>query len=178
MLAAAPGQRSDHQESGLWTSTHEAAKFLPSHQFEGNFDLGGQLTQNHTQWSRGIPFMIRKILAISLSAIVLAGMVGFAALNEEEPKYTISEVMGKAHKSGLLKKVTKGGASEEDKEKLLEYYKALAANDPPKGTEEDWKKKTMAIVKAAEGVVKGDADAAKKLGAATNCAACHKVHKP
>ncbi len=98
--------------------------------------------------------------------------------DEEEPKYTISEVMKEAHKSGLLKKVTGGEASRGEKETLLELYQALAKNEPPKGEDKSWKEKTTAIVKAAQAVYDGDPDAEETLAKAVNCRACHTAHKP
>jgi hypothetical protein len=98
---------------------------------------------------------------------------------EKKPKYTIKEVMKKAHgpKDGLLKKVQAGKASKEELKQLLEMYQALELNKPPKGEDAEWKKRTEALVKAANAAVKSDKEAAKLLKEATNCASCHKVHK-
>ena len=110
-----------------------------------------------------------------LAIVVVAGQT-FAA--DEKPKYTIKEVM-KEHKKGALRdKVLEGKASKEEKTKLVDLYKALGANKPPKGDEDNWKKLTKAIVKAAEDVVadkEGGIDALKK---ALDCTTCHKDHKP
>jgi hypothetical protein len=97
----------------------------------------------------------------------------------KKPKYTIKEVMKKAHgpKDGLLKKVQAGKASKEELTELLAMYQALELNKPPKGDEAEWKKRTEALVKAANAAVKNDKSAAKLLKEATNCASCHKVHK-
>jgi surface antigen len=112
---------------------------------------------------------------LALGALVL--MLGSPhAGQKKEPKYTIKEVMQKAHKGGLLKKVTSGEASKEDREELAELYVALSENEPPKGSKEDWKKKTSAMVKGAKAAVK-DAEAGKKLAKIVNCGACHKAHK-
>jgi hypothetical protein len=111
---------------------------------------------------------------------VLGGMTAVLALvflvdvnsasNQDKPKYTIKEVMAQAHKSGLLKKVQKGTAEKEDREKLAELYKALAENKPDKGDVDVWKKTTKAMQKLAEDAI-ADADAGKKLKVA--CKACH-----
>lgn len=117
-----------------------------------------------------------------LSAAVVLLVFGFAygpsKAADDKPEYTIKEVMKEAHKGGLLKKVASGQGSKADAERLLVLYKALAANKPPKGPEESWKEKTTALVEAAQAAVDGDSDAAAKLKKASNCAACHKVHKP
>jgi cytochrome c556 len=118
-----------------------------------------------------------------LTAAVAMLTLGFAlnastAADNDKPQYTIKEVMKEAHKEGLLKKVVSGKGSEADAERLLVLYKALAANEPPKGDAESWKTKTEALVQAAQGVVDGKPGAAGQLKKAANCVACHKLHKP
>jgi hypothetical protein len=118
---------------------------------------------------------------ILCSMMAIAGTLALGALaaddaDADKPKYSIKDVMKEAHKgdAALLKKVAAGDASAEEKKQLLELYQALAKNEPPKGDAASWKEKTDALVAAT---VKGDADAPKKLKAASNCGACHKVHK-
>ena len=98
--------------------------------------------------------------------------------DDAKPEYTIKEVMKKAHKDGLLKKVAGGKGNKADAEQLLNLYESLPKSEPPKGSEADWKKKTTALVDAAEAVVDGKSGAAAQLKKASNCAACHKAHKP
>ena len=88
-----------------------------------------------------------------------------------EPKYTIKQVMGEAHKNKLRDKVTSGNASDDEKAKLVELYVALSQNKPKKGSEESWKEKTDAIVAAVKASDWG------ALNKATNCGGCHRVHK-
>jgi hypothetical protein len=95
----------------------------------------------------------------------------------KEPKHTIKEVMKEAHVKGLLKKVVGGEASAEEKEKLVGLYTDLCLNKPPKGSADEWTDRCKAIIAAAKGVAKGEDGAAKTLAKATNCAACHKLHK-
>jgi hypothetical protein len=97
---------------------------------------------------------------------------------DEKPKWNIKEVMKVAHKDGLLKKVVAGEGNEQDAKDLLALYEALSANKPPMGEAAEWKTKNDAIIAAAKEVVAGKADAGKSLQAATNCANCHKAHKP
>jgi hypothetical protein len=120
--------------------------------------------------------MMRKLVFSAFSTIAVFGLVGFAA--EEKPEYTTKQVMKEAHKDGLLKKVTEGKASDEEKGKLLVLYKAMLANDPPKGPADGWKTKGEAIVVATEALIAGEDGAAEKLTAAVNCKACHTPHKP
>ena len=106
-------------------------------------------------------------LAITMQGINQAG-------EKDKAKFTISEVMLQAHKSGLWKKVAKGDAEKADREKLAELYKALTQNKPPKGDADAWKKTTTVMHKIAEDAIK-DPEAGKKLK--VNCGACHKEHK-
>lgn len=118
-----------------------------------------------------------KLFLAAFSTLVMFGLVGFAA-QDEEPEYTISEVMKEAHKGGLLKKVFEGKASDEDKAKLLDLYEAMLANDPPKGSAEAWKKRSEAIVAAAKELIEDKEGASEKLTKAVNCKACHSEHRP
>ena len=113
---------------------------------------------------------------------------GIALAQEEESteqkpaaEMRISEIMKEAHKAPtrLLKKVAdkKTEASDADKQRLLELYKSMAAQDPPKGEKADWKEPNDLLIAAAEGVVKGEEGAKAQLKKASNCVKCHKAHK-
>jgi hypothetical protein len=119
-------------------------------------------------------------------SVASAVMIGLSALllvargAEEEggkPAYTIKQVMAKAHKSKLINKLAEGKGSKEEAQQLLDLYKALGANKPPKGDLEGWKAKTTAMVAAAQEVVDGKEGAGARLQKAANCANCHKEHK-
>ncbi len=120
-------------------------------------------------------------LRFALAALAVAGFVGLSVQGaaDEKPKYTIEEVMEKAHDkdSGILGKVIAGKASDDEKKQLLELYVALSKNKPDKGDEKSWKMKTDALVMAATDVKDNKDGATKKLGTASNCRACHSVHK-
>ena len=96
---------------------------------------------------------------------------------QDKPKYSIKDVMQKAHKGGLMKKVSQGKATPEEKKQLIEFYESLAANKPPKGDEAEWKVKTTAILAAARAAAEGDEATAKKLSDTVNCMECHQAHK-
>ena len=97
---------------------------------------------------------------------------------QEKAKYTTKEVMQKAHKGGLAKKVAKGEASAEEKKQLVEMYEALAANHPPRGDEASWKEKTAELVAAAKDAADGKPGAADKVNAIfMKCMGCHQAHK-
>jgi 23S rRNA U2552 (ribose-2'-O)-methylase RlmE/FtsJ len=125
---------------------------------------------------------MRRLATVACLAVMcVAGglLLGHAqAADEEEAKLTIKDVMERAHKSKLLNKVAAGEGTEEEAKQLAALYKALEENKPPKGDAEGWKKKTVAIVKAAQEVVEGKEGAGRKLTMAANCANCHKEHKP
>jgi len=113
---------------------------------------------------------------------LVAGLVlvfGWAVMTvaQEKPKYTTKEVMQKAHKGGLMKKVSEGKATADEKKQLLEFYEALAANKPQKGDEAEWKVKTDAIVAAARAAANGDEAAAKKIADTVKCMECHSAHR-
>ena len=92
-------------------------------------------------------------------------------------KYSTKDVMKKAFKGGLLKKVAGGTASDEEKKELQSMLVSLSKNKPKKGEADSWKKLTGALVKAGDGAVKGDPKAGDMLKKAANCKACHNSHK-
>ena len=96
---------------------------------------------------------------------------------DDDEKLTIKKIMKLAHKSGLLKKVATGKATDAEIAKLNHYYKAMPELTPPKGDAESWKTKTEALVKASQAAVDKDSNAGELLKSATNCASCHDVHK-
>src|SRR5215475_8504564 len=81
-----------------------------------------------TEESRGRNDM-RWTLVLALVAPCALALVARAA-DEEKPKYTIKEVMKKAHTpdGGLLKKIVAGEATKADAEQLVELYTALGQN--------------------------------------------------
>ena len=88
-------------------------------------------------------------LALGLTLFVFGTGVALAVTNTAKlvgPKYTLKEVMGKAHKEGLLKKVTAGDASAEEKAQLLDLYVAMYDHEAPKGDAGSWTEKTSAAV--------------------------------
>lgn len=86
--------------------------------------------------------------------------------------------MIQAHKEGLLKRVTAGTGTQEEKEQLLGYYKMLALHVPPKGSSLDWKERTGKLVEGAKSAVAGEPNADRALKRVVNCRDCHTFHKP
>ncbi len=122
------------------------------------------------------------LTVVALSLTCTAVMAQGAA--DAKPKYTIKEVMKGAHtpaKEGEkpLRDIVLGGkATPEQKQQLLDFYISLAENEPPKGDKEAWAKKTAPVIVGAAMIVVGRENGADVLRRATNCAACHKDHKP
>ena len=105
-------------------------------------------------------------------------LLGAAA--QDSPK-TVKEVMAVGHKGkdSLLTKVLGGKSTDDENKKLVAYYEVLAAiAKPPQGDEKSWKDKTTALLGAAKEVAEKKAGAVDKLKAASDCKACHSLHKP
>jgi hypothetical protein len=117
---------------------------------------------------------------LCLAAVVAIGPAAgrLRGADDEKPKYTIKEVMKKAHKDGLMKKLADGGGTKADAEELLDLYKEMGKHKAPKGDAESWKTKNKTLVDAAQAVVDDKPGARDELKKAANCAECHKAHKP
>jgi hypothetical protein len=113
------------------------------------------------------------VATLSLVILLNANQAG----QKEEPKYKIGEVMAKAMKGGLAKKVADGKATEAEKKQLVEYFVALHANTPPKGEKTAWEKVTKSLVEAAKSAEGGDEKAGKSIAKLITCANCHKEFK-
>ena len=123
--------------------------------------------------------MIRWMIGCLMLAALVAVGGAIAVSQEKDGEVPIKEVMKKAHtgKPSLLAKVQSGKASDEEKKMLLELYTALSKNKPPKGDEDAFKKRTEAMVEAAQAAVDGKKEAGKLLKKAVNCKECHMNHK-
>ena len=123
---------------------------------------------------------MRSIAAVMALTVLVVGFSYSLAEDAEtkKPKHTIKNVMKMAHKDGLLKKVSGGDASQDEKIELLDLYISLVDNKPKKGEADSWSKLSGAAALAAAKVVTGREDGVAELKKATNCKACHSVHKP
>lgn len=121
---------------------------------------------------------MRRVVSVVLALAFVAGL-GFAVRGDDAPKHTTKEVMGKAMKgkNSLTNKVAGGKATDEEKKLLVELFTAMAANKPPKGDEESWKKLTGDLLTAAKDAAEGKEGAGANLKKAANCGACHEKHK-
>jgi len=125
------------------------------------------------------------LLAFATCALMYAGSAGAQESEEQQPKpkHAIKDVMHGAHVApeggkSLKDRVVAGDATAEEKQKLLDLYISLAENKPPRGELEGFQKKTRGVILAAAKVVVGREGAGRELARATNCAACHRDHKP
>ena len=111
------------------------------------------------------------------AVLALAVLVVGATASQDAPK-SMKEVMA-LHKGddSLLKKVTGGKGTDEDHKKLLAAYEFMEKQKPSKGDEASWKAKTAALVSAAKDLVDKKAGAVDALKKASDCKACHSVHK-
>ena len=115
----------------------------------------------------------------ALVPALLSLAVLMVAASQDKPK-SVKDVMTAVHKGkdSLVGKVTAGKGSEEDHKKLLEMYEFMATQKAPQGDEASWKTKTTALVAAAKDLVDKKAGAADTLKKASDCKACHSLHKP
>ncbi|MEO1529650.1 MAG: hypothetical protein AAFX06_29875 [Planctomycetota bacterium] len=124
---------------------------------------------------------MRKKITTAMACALAFAFIGMPALaaddDDKKPKYSTKQIMKEAFKGPLVKKVSSGKASDEEKKKLHEMLVALAKNKPKKGEEDSWKELTAALVKAGKAAVDGQADAGAMLKKAANCKACHSKHK-
>ena len=119
-----------------------------------------------------------KIVAVCLGLSLTIGSFASLAMAEDAaPKHTIKEVMKIGHKDGLLKKILAGEGSAEDKQLLLDLYISMVESKPEKGDMASWQTLAGAGALAAAKVVVGREDGMESLKTATNCKACHDVHK-
>jgi hypothetical protein len=114
---------------------------------------------------------------VLLAGAILATMVVRA--DDDKPSYTIKEIMKKAHsaKTNLPKKLILGQISDREKTKLIDYYEALGNNKPPKGSAEDWQKRTSTLLTAAKAALDGGQPEKAKFRKAVDCKSCHDAHK-
>lgn len=92
---------------------------------------------------------------------------------------TVKSAMKKYFKpeDALAKKAGKGEASDAELAELLKCFEALTKAKPAEGNASSWEKKTGALVEAVKKIQSKDSSGLSDLKKATNCKACHDVHK-
>ena len=111
-------------------------------------------------FQQGGTFMKRTFVCVA--AMLGVGLLIGTNEAQDKPKYTIKQVMQKAMAKKDYKTL--------DKAELVDLFTALAANKPPAGDADSWKKKTSALLAAAK-------EGPDAVGKAANCTACHSEHK-
>jgi hypothetical protein len=127
---------------------------------------------------------MKALISGGVAVVSLALVLGVNGAGEQDkkadPKYTIKEVMMKAHDDdGILSKVLEGKATTKEKKDLVELYVALHDNAPPKGDKAKWAKVTQSLVDTAKSIDAGKDEkmAVKTLFMLANCKACHTEFK-
>lgn len=124
--------------------------------------------------------MRKSIIAFLLAAVCIAApgqLIGANPAPAPEPENSIKDVMKKAHKDGLLKKILDGKGEDADKKMLLNLYIDMLESKPAKGEQAEWLMLAGKSVVAAGKVVVGRDGSIEELKTATNCKACHDVFK-
>lgn len=123
---------------------------------------------------------MQRIGLLVVLAAVVVGAAGamVAELPTRKDPLSIGEIMEKAMKGGLAKKVASGKADDKEKLELLNLMIDLVDNEPPQGDANEWKMAAGKAMMDAAKVVVGREGAGEALGKSINCKACHDVFKP
>jgi hypothetical protein len=125
------------------------------------------------------------VLAV-VAALSLVQIGAAWAADAAKSKHTIKDVMKGAFKgdTSLRSKIVAGTATPEQKKQFLDLTEALSMNKPPKGDKAAWDAKVATLIKSSHDLLDGATAAAApdaaKLAAfktASDCKACHTVHK-
>ncbi len=116
-------------------------------------------------------------LRVLVPAFLIVGVL-MGAASAPEVK-SIKEVMAlHKGKDSTLAKVNEGKGTADDIKNLVDAYKALVGFKAPMGDEKSWKEKTEALLAAANEVADKKAGGVDNLKKASDCKACHSVHRP
>ena len=127
---------------------------------------------------------VKGLVAAFLGLSLFSAMPLFSAdedsVTADKPSYKFEEIMvhGNKGKESLLAKTLDGSATEKEMKRLIDYFIDLEKHEAPKGDPESWTKKTHELTKAAIYVFAKKDGAVAMLKEASNCKACHSVHKP
>jgi len=111
-----------------------------------------------------------------IKGAVVAALALAAGLTQAKSIKDVMEVH--KGKDSMVSNIIAGKGSEEDHKKLLGLYEFLATQKPPMGDEASWKEKTSTLISVTKDVVAKKAGALDALKKASDCKACHNVHKP
>jgi len=129
-----------------------------------------KLTMNRSQWN---------LLGLAVGVLTLCFALGITeSRGDDDKELTIKSIMKVGFKGPLLRKVGTGKADDAEKKQFQKLVTELAKLKPPKGDAKSWEEKTKAMIAATKATIDGEDGASKLLKKSTNCAACHKAHKP
>lgn len=120
---------------------------------------------------------MKSISHLALSTFLFGS--GSFVCAQEVTKRSIETVMTEAMKSSnsLHRKVSLGQASDAEALLLLDYFKSLQAEKPPKGDPAAWTEKTTKLITIVQAVIEKKPGATDDLQLAGNCKACHSAHR-
>ncbi len=114
-------------------------------------------------------------VALGATGATFAGWTEIRTADEPKP---LEEIMEKAMKGGLAKKVASGQADDKEKLEFLDMMIDMVSHDPPKGDAIQWKMMAGTVMMDAAKVVVGREGAGEALSKSMNCKACHDMFKP
>lgn len=116
--------------------------------------------------------------ALLAGIVVATGGAMYATAPAKDDPASIEEVMEKAMKNNLGKKVASGKADDKEKMEFLSLMIDLVDNEPPQGDATEWKMMSGKLMMDAARMVVGKEGAGEKLAESMNCKACHDIFKP
>ena len=120
---------------------------------------------------------VLRVILLALVAVVAMGQMLHVSADE---KLTIKQIMEKSHKGkeAPIQVVLAGKADEKLLKEFLSWFESMAAQKPELGDEASWKTKTAALVEATKGLIEKKPNALETMTTASDCKACHSIHKP
>ena len=122
--------------------------------------------------------MQRQLRLLAVATATAALVAGCAT--KPKPSQSIEQVMesGFKGKESLSAKISKGEGSAADHQTMVDLTYQLTLNTPTKGDLTSWTEKTTALHAAAKALAAQQPGALDGWKTASNCKACHSVHKP
>ena len=121
---------------------------------------------------------MKKTLIWSLMLVLVCAAGAYAVQSEEGEQKSIKQVMKAAMgKQGLVEKLKKGDASDEEKIELLGLFIDMYENEPPKGKPESWRELSGKALLVAAKAAAGREVSEQEIMEGCNCMDCHKAHK-
>ncbi len=119
-----------------------------------------------------------KFSAGSFLAILVAGVLFTDEIRAQQAQYSIKQIMTRAHKgnNSFASRAKSGKASVREIQYLLSLYRSMVYLKPPKGNVSAWRQKSVALIRATEGLLRNPRSTAA-YSRAVDCNGCHNAHK-